>query len=570
MSRAKALVIGAGPAGCVAALTLNKLGHEVEVYEREVFPRYRVGESLLPGTMSILQRLGLWEKVKESDFVRKPSATFLWGENQAPWTFSFSTPRVTGWIYDHAIQVKRGEFDKILLDEVQARGVPVHQGTPVRDVDVSAPDHVEITVEDENGPRTVRGDYLIDGSGASSVLVKKLGVRRFDGFYRNLAAWSYYRLSDPFTGDLKGTTYSITYEDGWVWMIPIKDDEYSVGIVVDQDRSSEIAEKGLTRFFEEDLAKCKGAMKLLGNAERIDQVRLIRDWSYDTKVYSQGRFFLSGDAACFTDPLFSQGIHLAAQSAVSAAAAIDRLTEHPEEAEGIHRWYAKSYKDTFEQYHEFVASFYTYASLTEPESEFWKKRQIVESEDDRLERREWFHKLVDNIESGSWHVGDFRDRASTMIAIGKHQRMELSSEFSESELQLARVRWLSKLNSQLNSISKLRWNSDEVVLHPYYKVNPRTFQLEPKLILGDEKGRVMTKYAVDPEYADLFKRVREGDVDYKGLIKNLSALGAKETSSQIVIRLFEAGLMSAYDKKGDPVRIQDRLRFDGVGVEYEV
>src|SRR6185436_3663121 len=136
MSRAKVLVIGGGPAGCVAALTLNKLGHEVEVYEREVFPRYRIGESLLPGTMSILQRLGIWEKIQETDFIRKPSATFLWGENQAPWTFSFSTPRVTGWIYDHAIQVKRGEFDQILLNEVMARGVSVFQGTPVRDVDV--------------------------------------------------------------------------------------------------------------------------------------------------------------------------------------------------------------------------------------------------------------------------------------------------------------------------------------------------------------------------------------------------------------------------------------------------
>jgi flavin-dependent dehydrogenase len=570
MSRAKVLVIGGGPAGSVAALTLNKLGHDVEVYEREVFPRYRIGESFLPGTMSILQRLGLWDKVKETDFVRKPSATFLWGEGQAPWTFSFTTPRVTGWIYDHAIQVKRGEFDQILLNEVAARGVPVHQGTPVRDVDVSSTDHVEITIEDGNGTRTVRGDYLVDASGASSILVKKLGVRRYDGFYRNLAAWSYFRLSDPFTGDLKGTTYSITFKDGWVWMIPVKEDEYSVGIVVDQSCSTEIAEKGLTRFFEEKLARCKGAMKILGDAERIDQVRLVRDWSYDTKVFSQGRFFLSGDAACFTDPLFSQGVHLATQSAVSAAAAIDRLTGHPEEAAGIHRWYEKSYKETFEQYHEFVASFYTYASMTESASEFWEKRRIVESDDERLERREWFHKLVDNVESGAWQVGDFRDRASTMIAIGKHQRMEPSSEFSDSELQLARMKWLGKLNSQLNSIASLRWNGDEVVLHPYYKVNPRTFQLEPKLLLGNEQGRVMTKYAVEPEYGELLDRVRKGELDYKSLVKNLAALGAKETSSQIVIRLFEAGLLAAYDKQGDPVRILDRLRFDGVGVEYEV
>jgi flavin-dependent dehydrogenase len=571
MAQAKVLVIGGGPAGSVAALTLQQLGHDVELYERELFPRYRVGESLLPGTMSILKRLGLQEKIDAANFVKKPSATFLWGQDQAPWTFSFATPRVSDWIFNHAMQVKREEFDALLLDEVKNRGVRVFQGTPVRDVDVSSPDHVEITVEGDGETATVRGDFLVDASGSSSILVKKLQLRRYDDFYRSLAVWSYFQRPDPFTGDLRGTTYSITFEDGWVWMIPLKGNLYSVGIVVDQSKAAELQEKGAEQFYIDTLAKCARAMKILDGAERVDQVRLVRDWSYDTKTFSSGRFFLSGDSACFTDPLFSQGVHLATQSAVSAGAAIDRLHAHPEEADAIHRWYAKSYSDTYEQYHEFLASFYTFASFTEPTSEFWRRRRIEESADNRLERREWFHKLVDKVNgSDDWNVADFRDRASTMIAIGKHQRQELSSEFSDSELQVARIRWLSKLTSQLNSISKLRWNGDEVVLHPYFKVNPRTFQLEPKLVLGNETGRTMTKYPVEPPYAEVFHAVLRGELDYKGLIRSLGALGAKETSSQIVIRLFEAGLLTAFDKQGQTVHIQDRLRFDGVGVEYEV
>lgn len=572
MSRAKVLVIGGGPAGSVAAMTLNKLGHEVELYEREVFPRYRIGESLLPGTMSILSRLGLREKIEAQGFVKKPSATFLWGQDQAPWTFSFSTPRVSDWIYDHAIQVKREEFDALLLEEAQSRGVRVFQGAAVRDVDISSPDSVELAVEDQDGARKVRGDYLVDASGSSSFLVQKLRLRRFDDFYRSLAVWSYFRRPDPFTGDIRGTTYSITFEDGWVWMIPLKGDLYSVGIVVDQSKAPEMQEKGIPQFYKDTLAKCTRAMNILGDAEMVDEVRVVRDWSYDTKTFSAGRFFLAGDSACFTDPLFSQGVHLATQSAVSAAAAIDRLHEHPEETEAIHRWYAKSYGDTYEQYHEFLASFYTFASFTEPASEFWRRRRIEESDDNRLERREWFHKLASRVHSSDddWSVVDFRDRASTMIAIGKHQRQEVSSEFSDDELKLARMRWIGKLGSQLNSIAKLRWNGDEVVLHPYYKVNPRTFQLEPKFVLGNEAGRTMTKYAVEPQYADLFRQIQQGDMDYKSLIRNLTALGAKETSSQMVIRLFEAGLLAGFDQQGKRVHIQDRLRFDGVGVEYEV
>ena len=234
MSLAKVLVIGGGPAGSIAALSLNMLGHEVELYERAAFPRYKVGESLLPGTMSLLYRLGLHDKLTAANFIKKPSATFLWGEDQPPWTFSFSTPRVADWVFDHAIQVKREEFDALLLEEARHRGVHVFSETAVRDVDVTSPDEVCLSIASAEGAREVRGDYLIDASGSNSILVKKLQLRRFDDYYRSLAVWSYFKLPDPFTGDLKGTTYTITFEDGWVWMIPLKGDLYSVGIVVDQ------------------------------------------------------------------------------------------------------------------------------------------------------------------------------------------------------------------------------------------------------------------------------------------------------------------------------------------------
>ncbi|UGT62629.1 chloramphenicol-biosynthetic FADH2-dependent halogenase CmlS [Nocardia asteroides] len=571
MKRAKVLVIGAGPAGCVAALALNGLGHDVEIFEKSEFPRYRVGESFLPGTLSILNRLGLQELLDGADFVKKPSATFLWGQDQAPWTFSFATPKTAPWVFDHAIQVKREEFDKLLMDECRNRGVAVRESTLVESVDIADPGRVSVTVRAGAESETVSGDFVIDAGGSGGPLARQLDVRRFDEFYKNFAIWSYFERKDPFAGDLKGTTYSITFEDGWVWMIPLKGDIYSVGLVVDRSKVGEMRKAGGEQFYRQTLARCGRAMEILGDAAPIEEVRIVHDWSYDSELFSAGRFFLCGDSACFTDPLFSQGVHLATQSAVSAAAAIDRIVRHEDELDVVHRWYNRTYQDTYEQYHEFLASFYTFASFTEPESEFWRRRRIAESADERLDRREWFEKLVQkDQDSTDWAISDFRDRASTMIAIGRHQRMELSDEFSDSELNSARVRWISELTKQLHRIARFEWNGDQVLLADHYKVDPIDFRLEPKRVLANETGQDMVKYAVDEAHRQIFADLSKENFGYRELVRRLGDSGKQDVSSQIVIRLIEAGLLTGYDRNGQRVAIQDRLRFDGVGVEYEV
>lgn len=571
MARSKVSIIGGGPAGCVAALTLNKLGHDVAIYERTKFPRYRIGESLLPGTMSILNRLGLQEKIDAHDFVKKPSATFLWGQDQAPWTFSFSAPKVTPWVFDHAIQVKRDVFDQLLLDEARERGVTVVEEATVTDVDLSRPDGVTLTVRQGKETRAVEGDFVIDAGGSGGPLVRKLGVRRYDEFYKNFAIWSYFKMEDPFKGDLKGTTYSITFEDGWVWMIPVKDDLYSVGLVVDRSKSSEVREMGSEEFYTSTLAKCTQATDLLAGAERTDEVRIVHDWSYETEVFSADRYFLCGDAACFTDPLFSQGVHLASQSAVSAASAIDRISRDEDELGAVHAWYNRTYREAYEQYHEFLASFYTFASFTEPDSEFWRKRRITESDDDRLSRKKWFEKLVsEGRDESAPSVTDFRDRASTMISIGRHQRPELSDDFSDDELNTARVRWISDLTKRLNRITRFEWTGGKVLLKPHYRVEPLSFRLEQREILSNQDGVDMAQYSMDEQALQVFQDLADEQFGYKTLVKRLGGVGRGELSTQIVLRLMEAGLLTGYDKNDDKVVVQGRLHFGGVGVEYEV
>ena len=567
----KVVIVGAGPAGAVAGMTLQKLGHSVEIFEKGTFPRYRIGESLLPGTLSILNRLGLQEEIDRHGFVKKPSATFLWGQDQAPWTFSFSAPRTKPWVFDHAIQVKREEFDGMLVEQARLRGVAVHEQTPVEHVDVSSPDRVTVTVRDGDGTRDVEADFVIDAGGSGSPLARQLKVRRFDEFYKNFAVWSYFERPDPFQGDLKGTTYSITFEDGWVWMIPLRGDLYSVGVVIDRSKVAEMREVGMEEFYEKTLAKASRAMEILGGAERVDEVRVVHDWSYEAEHFSGGRYFLSGDAACFTDPLFSQGVHLATQSAVCAAAAIDRLGRHPEESAQVHAWYNRSYRETYEQYHEFLASFYTYASFTEGDSEFWSRRRIEETDDERLSRRTWFENLsARDRDDPDWSIGDFRDRASTMIGIGKHQRPDLDDSFSDEELQSARVRWVGELTKALNRISRFEWTGTAVQLDDYYKVDPLTFELTPEKIVSNGEGRDMTKYPFADEDLAIFEKLIEENFGYRPLIKMLGDSGKQDVSSQVVIRLLEAGLLTGYDRHGEKVHIQDRLRFDGVGVEYEV
>lgn len=567
--KAKVIVMGGGPAGSIAALTLQKLGHQVTVFEKEKFPRYRVGESFLPGTLSILHRLGLSEKIDSAGYVKKPSATFLWGKTEAPWTFSFTTPKTEDWVFDHAIQVLRSEFDQMLLETCRERGIQVFEEAVVAEVEVEHADHVSVQVRHRNESSEFTADYLIDASGSNSPLVRKLGLREYDEFYKSVALWSYFETPDPFMNDLNGTTFSITFEDGWIWMIPLKSGVYSVGVIVDQSKLAEIKDEGIGQFYDKTLAKSERALSILNGVQRREEVKLVRDWSYETTCFSRQRFFLCGDSACFTDPLFSQGVHLASQSAVSAAASIDYLMSQPEQSNEVHAWYNRTYRETYNQYHEFLASFYTFASFTEPESEFWTKRRISESADERFKRKEWFEQLVSGENKSRPQIGEFKDRAATMIAIGRHQRQGLTDEFMDAELNPARVRWISDLTKQLNRIVRFEWQGAHVGTEGFFKIEPQSFKLQPQRILCNGAGKDMTKYAVSAPLLGIVQALHEENFGYKELMIRLNEVG-EVNSSQFVIRLMESGLLEGFDKNDERVLVQDRLRFDGVGVEYEV
>src|SRR5712692_2532220 len=261
-------IIGGGPAGSVTALCLNKLGIETVLFEKLKFPRYRIGESLLPGTISILSRLGVADKIHAANFPKKRAATFIWGGDRPPWSFTFATPKTAPWVFDHAYQVTRAEFDQILLDTARERGTQVNELHEITDAEIGA-DGAPVRLHWKNGGKQGVCDaaFVVDASGARGVLAQELNLRQWDPYYRNMAVWSYFKGGKRFKGDLEGNIFSVTFKEGWFWIIPLKDDTYSVGAVTDIGANARIREIGPQAFYEECLKMCPLAMELLASAK---------------------------------------------------------------------------------------------------------------------------------------------------------------------------------------------------------------------------------------------------------------------------------------------------------------
>lgn len=566
----RVVIVGGGPAGSVAALCLRKLGRDVVVLEREKFPRYRVGESLLPGTMAILTRLGIMDKIKAANFVEKRAATFIWGPEQTPWTFTFSTPKTAPWVYDHAYQVTRAEFDQILLDAARERGADVreeHEVTGIQADGNGSPVAVGWKNGDSSG--TLEGDFIIDASGSRGIIAKKLKMRQFDQYFQNMAIWSYYKGGKRFQGDLDGNIFSVAFEEGWIWIIPLKDDIYSVGVVTDKSASARMRNSGLETFYQKCLEMCPLAMEILANATRCEDVRVMREWAYDASSLSLGRAFLCGDSACFIDPLFSQGVHLATYSAMLAAAGIDHLYRNPRDADEIHQWYEQSYLEAYNRYHQFLAAFYSANSALD--STFWQQRKIAGSADSRFAGKEWFTALSgQQVDAGAQGVEELEARAATLADLWQHNKNEVTDHFDETELSLRRVRWASQLMKDFGRMARITWVADEVLLVPSFKVHPTSFALERQHFIADERGRTMTTYALTEDHRRLFASLKSHPLSYRELAGKLKELKGQGTPVQIIGRLIEGDFLRGFDKNGDPVKIRAALRFGGVGAEDDI
>jgi geranylgeranyl reductase family protein len=318
------IVIGGGPAGATAAALVAERGHAVTLFERERFPRYHVGESLIPETFWVLERLGILPAMRASRFVEKHSVQFVSDQGKLSAPFYFADYK------DHESsrtwQVTRREFDQLLLDNARAKGVEVHEGVRVLEVLFEDERAVGVRVVDETGDeKTVRSRVVVDAAGQSTVIQDRLGLRQWDTDLKKAAIWTYWKGAHREAGRDAGATLVLQLEGkkGWFWYIPLDDDVTSVGVVADHEYLFQgRASKDPAAIYAEEISRCPGLVPRLDGAERTEPFRVAKEYSYRTRQVAGDGWVLAGDALGFLDPLYSSGILLALKSGALAADAI--------------------------------------------------------------------------------------------------------------------------------------------------------------------------------------------------------------------------------------------------------
>lgn len=388
VSAADVIVVGGGPAGSVAAGFLAQAGLRVVLFERERFPRYHIGESLLSATMPVLEALGVMPAIEAAGFVRKPGGTFVWGARAEPWSFYF---RDDPGGRPHAFHVVRAQFDHLLLQHAAALGVEVREAHRVETVAYDGACNRVVALDERGATVAATAPWVIDASGQQALLGRRDRRRRFDPFFKNLAVFSYVDGAERLSGAHEGNILSAAFADGWFWFIPLHDGTTSVGAVVDATRFAGAAGGDATPLYEQLVAACAPVAARLAGARRVAPVRVIRDYSYDSQAFHGPGYLLAGDAACFIDPVFSTGVHLASMAGYLAARAVERMLGTPAAAAEALAEYDRRYRAAFERYRRFLYFFYDHH--TDPDSYFWTARKILNPEGP-LEARTAFVRLM--------------------------------------------------------------------------------------------------------------------------------------------------------------------------------
>lgn len=382
------VVVGGGPGGSTAAPLIARQGHRVLLLERDRFPRYHIGESLLPATIhGICAILGVSEEIHAAGFVKKMGGTLRWGRRPEPWTFWFEEARVIKGRPGYAFQVERSKFDHILLRNAARKGVDVREGCLVRDVIFEDGRAVGVRFVDADKRESVaRAHYVVDASGLSGLLANRIGERVYDKFFRNLALFGYFKHGKRFPEERrKGNIISAAFKEGWIWYIPLSDELTSVGAVVPVEHASRIKEMGNEAALMAYLQACPLIHDFLEPATRVTEgqygeIRILRDFSYlNTKFWAPGAV-LVGDSACFIDPVFSSGVHLATYAGLLAARSVNTCLRGELDEERCFDEYEKRYRREYGVFYEFLLGFYEMHK--EEDSYFWKARKILNAPED--------------------------------------------------------------------------------------------------------------------------------------------------------------------------------------------
>ncbi|HVB43996.1 MAG TPA: tryptophan 7-halogenase [Streptosporangiaceae bacterium] len=419
------IVVGGGPAGSTVSALVAMQGHSVLLLEKEQFPRYQIGESLLPVTVhGICGMLGVSDEIQQAGFVPKRGGTFRWGKNPEPWTFSFAVSESFSGPTSIAYQVERMKFDQILLDNARKKGVQVRENCSVADVLEEGDRVCGVAFTGEDGVRReVRGKFVVDASGNRSRIHGRIGgTRHYSEFFQNIAMFGYFEGGKRLPAPNSGNILCAAFKSGWFWYIPLSDDLTSVGAVVRRE-ALELVQGDPAQALANLVDECPLIGEYLANARRVTtgpygEVRVRKDYSYSRDKFWRPGMVLIGDSACFIDPVFSSGVHLATYSGLLAARSLNTALQGEITEERCFAEFEARYRKEYSLFHDFLVAFYDMHQ--DEESYFWNAKKVTGSQAAGLES---FVQLVGGGASGEGGLLDAGSYAE--------QRAPMFAEFSE-------------------------------------------------------------------------------------------------------------------------------------------
>jgi flavin-dependent dehydrogenase len=353
---------------------LAREGFDVTLVERDVFPRYHIGESLLPSCLEVLELTGAREKIEAHGFQRKGGGYFAWGKDS--WVLDFAPLR-----YSYSFQVVRSEFDHLLLEHARSQGVKVFEGTEIRSLSF-----------DGNRPRSATWsqviggsdtgelsfDYLVDASGRAGVMAMHyLKNRHYHNAFQNVAIWGYWTGAGRMSFAPEGAVANGAVGDGWLWGIPLHDGTMSVGLVLHKTTFKEKRQQyeSLEGIYLDAISSCPLIADLVKSGKLVTNMKTEQDYSYIAHSLTGPGYFLVGDAACFIDPLLSTGVHLAMHSSMLCSASIASILRGEVAEQHAMAFFERSYRQTYLRLMAIVSGMYQ--QYDGKESYFWQAQQLT-------------------------------------------------------------------------------------------------------------------------------------------------------------------------------------------------